>query len=416
MTSRPLHIAFLTPVPKEDGGISGVATDILDGLCARGHRVDCFLPNSGRDFTTPERLRRYEHLTFTWSDPKWNWNQWYSRTRLTSFVSGMLARATSYLRLRRTILAMHDRDPYDLIYQFSSPESLAAPVSLTRRIPLVIHPETHAAGEVRSMVAERELALKTQSPVRFGVIVTVTGFRWIAQMVGIGRAKLLICLSEVFRGHLVRDNRFRGATVVIPNPVRIERFPVRDTQPHDPPVVLVLGRISVRKGIEDVIALAHELERRECRARIRIVGAPTLWSDYTPLLADLPESNSEYAGSVPDAGVPAELDACDVMLQASHYEPFALTVSEGLASGVPVVATTEVGASEGVDPEVMATVRPGDVPALADAVEATLARIARDPHQIATLARSEAERLFAPSVVCAAIDRALGELVDGPQS
>jgi glycosyltransferase involved in cell wall biosynthesis len=142
-----------------------------------------------------------------------------------------------------------------------------------------------------------------------------------------------------------------------------------------------------------------------------VVGGVTLWSDYSPLLANLPASNGEYAGPVPDAAVPGELEACDVLLQPSHYEPFALTVGEALAAGVPVVTTTEVGASEGVNPEVMTTVRPGDIAGLREGIEATLERLDSDQAGVAATARAEAERLFAPSVVCDDIERALLELV-----
>ena len=51
---RTLHIAWLGPAPGE-GGVAGVATDLLQGLSARGHRIDCFLPSAG--LTLPERLR-----------------------------------------------------------------------------------------------------------------------------------------------------------------------------------------------------------------------------------------------------------------------------------------------------------------------------------------------------------------------
>src|SRR5204863_3291982 len=127
----------------------------------------------------------------------------------------------------------------------------------------------------------------------------------------------------------------------------------------DPPTVLVLGRIAVRKGVDDVVAVARALLDENVPARIRVVGGPSLWSDYTRLLEDLPSANAEYAGAVPASEVPLELASSDLLLQASRYEPFALTVAEALAAGVPVVATSEVGAIENVDRKVAAEVAPG---------------------------------------------------------
>jgi glycosyltransferase involved in cell wall biosynthesis len=239
-------------------------------------------------------------------------------------------------------------------------------------------------------------------------------FRSIVQRLSIRHARLLVCISSVFRDHLVRDYRFPvEATVVIPNPVRIDRFTTAERQVGDPPIVLVLGRVSTRKGIEDVVAVAGVLRERNIEVRLRIVGGPSLWSDYTRLLEDLPPENAEYVGPVSSSAVPDLLGESDILLQASKYEPFALTVAEALAAGVPVVATTEVGAIEGVDNTVVQAVEPGDIEQMVAAIVALLARLRADPTQLRAKARSEAERLFSPDVVCHQISAALERLVDG---
>jgi glycosyltransferase involved in cell wall biosynthesis len=179
--------------------------------------------------------------------------------------------------------------------------------------------------------------------------------------------------------------------------------------------VLVLGRIAVRKGIEDVVAVARLLRERDVDACVRVVGGPSQWSDYTKLLDDLPPDTAHYAGSVPASQVPAELARADVLLQASKYEPFALTVAEALGAGVPVVATSEVGAVEGVDRRVVTEVEPGDVQGMATALVAMLDEVRSAPSETRALARAEAHRLFAPERVCEMISLALEELVDGRQ-
>jgi len=200
---------------------------------------------------------------------------------------------------------------------------------------------------------------------------------------------------------------------VVPNPVRIERFHASERPPAQPPVVLVLGRVVARKGIETVVEVARLLHQRGEAVRIRVVGGPSLWSDYTPLLEDLPSANSEYAGRMEASQVAAELAGSDVLLQASRYEPFALTVAEALAAGVPVVATSEVGAIEGVDRSVAAEVAPGDAEAMARAIVAVLERLRADPAATRSLARAEAERLFAAEVVCERVSAALQRLLAG---
>ncbi len=406
---RALRIAWLGNAPLETGSAPGVATELLEGLAAMGHQIDCFFPGAGRFVS--ERLSEQENPTFIWGGSGWRWNRWYSKTALTAFVSGQLARGGSAIRLRREVARRHRERPYDLVFQNSTIESPGLPVSVARAIPVVIRPDTHIAGELRWLIAERRLALTGQPLARYLAIVAMMAARSLVQRVRIRRASLVICISRAFRDHLVHDYRVPPErTTVIGNPVRLDQFSVPTRPVGRPPTVLVLGRVALRKGIEDVVELARELERRGADARIRIVGGPSLWSDYTKLLADLP-ANAEYVGSVRFREIPAELAASDVLLQASKYEPFGLTVAEALASGVPVVATSEVGAIEDASDEVVAAVAPGDIGAMADALLATIARLERDPASLRDAARAEAERLFDADEVCRRISAALEAIV-----
>jgi glycosyltransferase involved in cell wall biosynthesis len=408
--ARPLRIAWLGGGPAESGGAPGVVTELLDGLSERGHEIDCFLPGAARRI--PEHLRERDGLEFVSGTNAWRWDRWYSRSKLTSFASGLLSRALGSLRLRREILARHERRPYDLVFQNQTIESLGVPRKLLRSIPLVVRPDTHQAGELRWLIAERRLALRCQPRYVFFLVAAIMSARTLIQAAQIRRASLLICISGVFRDHIVRDYRFpREKTVVIANPVRIERFTSAPRPPAEPPLILVPGRLSMRKGLEDVVEVARSLLRRGVGARLRVVGGPSLWSDYSGLLDDLPAENSEYGGRTPPMEMSSELERSDVVLVASKYEPFGLTVGEALAAGVPVVATSEVGAIEGIDENVVASVEPGDVEGMTTAITQMLDRLSAAPEQLRALARSEAERRFARDVVCEQLSLALERLV-----
>ncbi len=392
--------------------MAGVLTDLLEGLSRRGHRIDCFLPGKQREL--PARITGDERLTFIWGTSSWKWDRWYSRSKVGAFATGLIARAVASLRIRREVVRRHREEPYDLLYQFSTIENLAVPASVARAVPLVIHPETHTAGELRYLLAERRLGLRGQPAYMLAVVGAIMLVRTLVQRMRIKRASLLICISSVFRDHLVSDYGFPAQdTTVIANPVRLERFQPMPRPLGSPPTVLVLGRIAVRKGVEDVVALARLLLERSVDVRIRVVGGPSLWSDYTALLEDLPAENAEYVGPLPAAEIPAELAASDMLLQASKYEPFALTVAEALAAGVPIIATSEVGAIENVDRSVAASTPPGDVEAMAAAIVAMLERLRSDPAALRERARAEAERLFAPALICEQISLALERLVHG---
>jgi glycosyltransferase involved in cell wall biosynthesis len=409
-TAKPLRIAWLGGAPLESGGAPGVVTELLDGLARRGHQIDCFFPGAGRE--NPERLTAHENLTFIWGSAEWRWNRWYSRTKIGAFASGLLTRAIASLRLRREIVRRHANQPYDLIYQNQTIESLGVPASVVRAVPLVVRPDSHQAGELRWLIAERRLAFRCQPRSTFLMVAAIMAFRALVQAVRIRRVSLLICISSVFRDHIVHDYRFAPEkTVVITNPERMDRFVPSRRELGDPPLVLVPTRLSMRKGLEDVIEVAKLLLERGVEAKIRVIGGPSIWSDYTKLLEDLPPQNTEYGGRIPPAGMPAELEHSDIVLLASKYDPCPMSVLEALTAGVPVVATSEVGSIEGVDRTVAAEVRPGDVAGMTTAITEMLERLRTDPLQTRALARAEAERRFATDVVCAQISDVLEGLV-----
>jgi glycosyltransferase involved in cell wall biosynthesis len=411
---KSLRIAWLGPVPGGTASARGAAEELVFGLAELGHRIECFFPAKG--YPLPPRLLEHDNVTFVWGTSPWQWNRWYSRTSIGAFISGLYARGRASLRLRQEITRRHQHEPYDLVYQFSSIEAPAMPARLRGTLPLVIHPETHVAGELRWLIAERRLSLRCQPAYTVMMVAAIMLGRTLVQRFAIRHASLLICISSVFRDHMIHDYGFPMAkTVVVPNPVRIDRFADNPRQLSEPPTVLVLGRICVRKGVENVVAVAQELHKRGVDVRIRVLGGPSLWSNYTKLLEDLPAENSEYAGGVPAEEIPGELARSDLLLQASKYEPFGLTVGEALAAGVPVVATSEVGAIEGVDRTVVAEVQPGDVAAMASAVTSMLERARERPEELESLARAEAVRLFATSRVCQQISDALEALLAAGQ-
>lgn len=410
MERRPLHIAWIGFAPTETGGVPGVATDLLHGLATLGHRIDCYF--AGTEQKLPERLADLPGIDYVWGESRWRQGRWYSRTRLTGLASHVLARSLASLRLRGKLARRHRADPYDAVYQFANVENLALPGTVRRSVPLVMHPETHSAGELRFLIAERRLSFRCQPKRTFAIAVLVLALRSRIQRRKIRAAALLVCISSVFRDHMVADYGYpRERTVVVPNPVRLERFEPSARAVGEPPRVLVLGRVAARKGVEDVVELSKTMLARGSDVRFRVVGGTSLWSNYLKLLEEMPAENSEYAGRVGSAEVPGEIAASDVLLQASKYEPFALTVAEALAAGVPVVGTTEVGAVEEVDRSVAAAVAPGDVEGLAQAINDMLTRSRADRAAVARLARSEAERLFAPAVVARQISDALEALV-----
>jgi glycosyltransferase involved in cell wall biosynthesis len=159
--------------------------------------------------------------------------------------------------------------------------------------------------------------------------------------------------------------------------------------------ILFVSRLAVRKGVELVTALSHRLRDLAGAVRIEVIGDYSLWSDYRALMADLHPVIASYEGDLDNARLAGAYTAADLVIQPSHYEPFALTVGEALASGVPVVASSEVGAAEGINPQCCAVFPAGDLAAFEHAVRELVDRIrGGDGPSLSALARAEAQRLF----------------------
>jgi len=95
------------------------------------------------------------------------------------------------------------------------------------------------------------------------------------------------------------------------------------------------------------------------------------------------------------SGAICRYTSADALIQPSQYQPFALTFGEVLASGIPVIASDEVGATKGVDPRRCTVFKAGHLDAFEAAVRALLDRLASGAKpDIATIARAEACCLF----------------------
>jgi glycosyltransferase involved in cell wall biosynthesis len=156
---------------------------------------------------------------------------------------------------------------------------------------------------------------------------------------------------------------------------------------HDPPRVGMVGRIVQWKGQHIFLQAARLLQERGIHAHYVIVGAPLFGeqafeTELHQMAEPLGES-VEFLGFQSD--IPAILANLDILIHASiSPEPFGQVVIEGMAEGVPVIASDgggvrEIMAERGVDGMLTPM---GDAPALADALGSLLSDPAR-AHQMA---------------------------------
>lgn len=397
-----MRIAWVGPTPSEHGGAPFVGTQLLLGLVRAGVEVECFVVAPPQDI--PPSLFAEPRIAFHCHESGWSWGRWYSRTPMLSFFSGHLARSRGQFQLADEIARRHAERPYDVLYQFSQTEMVALRRRARELPPIVVHPSTHAAGELRWHRREAALSRRCEPFRKRALVRSMLTGRALVQKRDIHLAARVLGVSARFAEHLEHDYGIpRSRLGVVRNPIDLERFqPGGRGELRRPVELLYVSRMSARKGVEMVVELSHRLAELEGRVLIRAIGGCTTWSDYRPLLRDLHPSVAVYHDKVAPGELSRLYRGAGAVLQPSRYEPFALTVGEGLASGVPAIASDEVGAIDGLDPRVCRVFPAGDGAAFEREVRALVGELETGA-ELRELARSEAERLFDPDVVTATL-------------
>jgi glycosyltransferase involved in cell wall biosynthesis/phosphoheptose isomerase len=193
--------------------------------------------------------------------------------------------------------------------------------------------------------------------------------------------------------------------------------------PLDAPVVLQLGRMVPRKGVDTAIEAFGRLagDHAWTRGRLLIVGGESETPDpaLTPEIGRLSalarrlgiEDRVTFVGRRSRAELPIYYGAADVFVTTPWYEPFGITPVEAMACGTPVVGADVGGIRFSVlDGETGYLVPPRDP----DAVAERVARIVADPEQGERLRRqaiARANRLFTWEKVTASLERVYHDLL-----
>jgi glycosyltransferase involved in cell wall biosynthesis len=123
------------------------------------------------------------------------------------------------------------------------------------------------------------------------------------------------------------------------------RFRARHLGGHDGPVVLFLGRLTFKKGIDILIEAMAEVLRARPDARLAIVGPDD--EELEPRLAALAERLGighalVFTGMLTGNDRADALAAARLWALSSHTENFGVAVVEAIAAGLPVVISRAV--------------------------------------------------------------------------
>jgi glycogen synthase len=165
-------------------------------------------------------------------------------------------------------------------------------------------------------------------------------------------------------------------------------------------VVLSVGRLEAYKGFTEVASALARLEARGALpprwAWVVVGGGPEAGrlGAFGALAGRL-----HLTGRVSDEILHALYARADVFAHATRYEGSSLVTLEAMAHGLPVVATRAGGIPDKVvESETGHLVEPGDVPALADRLEA-LVRSPERRRQMGARGRARVEACFAWSAI-----------------
>lgn len=199
---------------------------------------------------------------------------------------------------------------------------------------------------------------------------------YLLQGVTLKRAKHIVAISHFL------EEWFRKNTTAqvynIPNAVHDRFFRVAPAKKAEYDLLYV-GRITPAKGLLDAIEAVSLLEKkRKFALRMAVIGRPTSEGDAyfrqcLMLAEELNSSVVHFFGALSDPELLLVLAKSKLLLMPSYEESFSMTSAEASAAGVPVIAYRVGGVPTVVKSgETGFLVDPGDIPQLAEAIEALL--------------------------------------------
>ncbi|GGE01166.1 hypothetical protein GCM10011390_20030 [Aureimonas endophytica] len=227
----------------------------------------------------------------------------------------------------------------------------------TDRLPLFIYTDNTLLNRINGVV--------TKSPILAQEKVLYRD----ADYIGVSASHVVTSLIEDYGvAPTVPENVLIGANSPVPKDAGEARY--RSGR------ILFVGIDWERKGGPELVAAFRRVVRKFPEARLTIAGSK-------PEIADLPQATA--LGKIPPEKVGELMREACLYCMPSHIEPSSVAVVEAASSGLPIVATAVGGFLDSVkDGETGLLVPPGDVEALADALERLLA----DPELCARYGRA----------------------------
>lgn len=199
------------------------------------------------------------------------------------------------------------------------------------------------------------------------------------------RADALIACSQAMRREVAHLFEVSAEHItVIHNGIEERGWQVAEAEVHrarrahgpdDAPLLLYFGRLEWEKGVQDLLDALPAIRGRHPGTRLVVAGDGRHRDELEEQARRLELVRAvDFVGHLPDRDLRAVLAAADAVVLPSRYEPFGIVALEAAAARAPLVASTAGGLGEVVvDGETGLAFTPGDVDAMAAAVDTVLA-------------------------------------------
>ncbi|MEM1883199.1 MAG: glycosyltransferase family 4 protein, partial [Candidatus Bathyarchaeia archaeon] len=188
---------------------------------------------------------------------------------------------------------------------------------------------------------------------------------------------------------------------VIPNGIDVSKYEVNVEHEEvkkrfrinpDEKIILFVGRLVPQKGVEYLIMAAPKIFEQHPDSRIIIVGNGWIKDNLMSLASSTKYSNKiTFLGFLDDRDL-TELTLCsDVLVVPSIYEPFGIVALEGMAAGVPVVASNVGGLAEIIEHDRTGFLAHKEDP---DSIAFGINKILSDPEYAHKLAQNAKRKVY----------------------
>lgn len=308
--------------PQSVGGLGTHSYNIVKALSKRGVIVSVILP-----FKTHAKIKGVKFLTFE----SQLFNGVYS---LSSKKSNNKDRERLYRDVLNEVeeyknkaLELADKADFDVIHAndwVTGRAAIEIKKKTGKKLIATIHSTEYdrTAGKPWDRIAEEEKALIDNAD----IVVTVS-MRLKEEIISLYKAdekKINIIYNAI------NKDKFKGIK-----------------KNGEQKVVLYVGRLSVQKGIDNLIKAFKIVSEKEDSALLYIVGEGPELPNLINLSIKLNLADKViFLGRVPDEEIETLYSIANVFVMPSVSEPFGIVALEAIASNVPTIVSTQSGVSE----------------------------------------------------------------------